>query len=391
MIIEVKGVQFVNKGAELMLLAVVENLRRTKSKIVIALTPSRNSPYLKRCEHLALQKVSLRKGRFDFNFLSYWLPKGGRRWLMDSLGIVLEADIDMVLDASGFAYGDQWRNDSVRYLCSEILRFKKNDKPYIFLPQAFGPFSDKADVKRLNKCFGSAAHVFVRDEASLQFVKAVIDSPNVELFPDFTNLLNPSKGLGFIDSQYSLVIPNGQMLSSRNLSNSQWLGNYIRVLGKFIEVSLEKGYLPVVLNHEGKIDDEICSALIESYGDRISYLELDNALDVKRAIRDSAIVFSSRFHGCVSALTQKVPCLCTSWSHKYELLFKDYNKDKFVVSHNVSHSDMVELFQAAMQEKSNEAYLARCEYDKDKSLQMWSKVHAVIEHYSENRVENQVS
>ena len=49
-----------------------------------------------------------------------------------------------------------------------------------------------------------------------------------------------------------------------------------------------------------------------------------NALEVKGLISTAYLVVTSRFHGVASALNSCVPCLATSWSHKYAELFHDY-------------------------------------------------------------------
>ena len=107
MMIEIKGVQFVNKGAELMLAAIIERIKEYWPEANIVLEVDPLSPYKKRAELGAFQKLSLRKNFIDLNFLSYYLPKVFRNYLK-KWGIVTEADINVVLDAAGFAYGDQW-------------------------------------------------------------------------------------------------------------------------------------------------------------------------------------------------------------------------------------------------------------------------------------------
>ena len=149
MYIEIKGVQFVNKGAELMLHAVLQQLAQVRPDARVVLQTNAYSPYVARAKTGAYQKAGLRFLGIEFNAYSHLLPKKIRNWLINQYGIVTEADIDLVLDASGFAYGAQWPENNVLYLADELERFHRKGKTYVFLPQAFGPFNRPLEQKRL--------------------------------------------------------------------------------------------------------------------------------------------------------------------------------------------------------------------------------------------------
>jgi colanic acid/amylovoran biosynthesis protein len=377
MLIEIRGVQFVNKGALLMLEACLAQIRQKYPTVQIALAPNQNSPFLARAAVGALQKVSLRFRGYDFNAASYWLPLRLRRFLRHWFGFVFEADLDLVLDASGFAYGDQWGGRNIKLLTAEIARLKQHLTGYVLLPQAFGPFTRQSDRQALSKGLPAAIMVCARDEQSFKHLIQHSPTANIQQFADFTNLLEPSaRAVMSVTKPYGLVIPNSAMLGPRNHNNA-WRTVYLQQLQTAIQLMRERGIRPVLLNHEGKADEKLCEQLLKIDAS-LKLISPDSALEVKAWIAGSGLVVCSRFHGCVSALSSGVPCIGTSWSHKYEMLFAEYTQQA-LIQPDTSEDEMRRMMVQVCSAENRQILQERAEYWKQQSQLMWQTVFRCID------------
>ncbi len=371
--VEIRGVQFVNKGAELMLLACMDAILQQYPQAQIVLAPNRNSPYRSRALLGALQKVMFRVRGFDFNVLSYLIPKSLRAVLRERFGLVFEPDIDVVIDASGFAYGDQWGGRNVKAMVSELHRLRRQHKIYVFMPQAFGPFSAPAERDLLAKALPKAALVCARDSQSFAYLQPLCPQPPLVQYGDFTNLVLPVRPQNLPEVRYGLIIPNSAMVNPKKNYNANWIENYLRVLQLHVVAMKALGIQPVVLNHEGPADLDICLK-ISQMNDNLQVVNESDARVVKGWISTAAVVVSSRFHGCVSALSSGVPCLASSWSHKYEMLFQEYGAEFAMLDPAMTTQDVMATLQMALAAEHVTQLQQAAARFKQQSQQLWQQV-----------------
>lgn len=378
--IEVRGTQFVNKGAELMLLAIIDQAALLWPEAKFVLKPSKNSPYDSRAKVGAYQKLDIKS-----DVASFFFKKAIRHKLISKYGVVTDKDISLVLDASGFAYGDQWGLGEIKGLSKAINRAAKFGSPYILLPQAFGPFRDKESVEILRDCLPKASMVFAREETSERALLELETTADIRQFPDFTNLLAGKCPEYFPREKKNVVlVPNANMISQRN-SNKAWMDVYVDSFVMMSEVLKKQGYSPIVLNHEGRADSKICKQIALEAGG-LEIIEESNAVFVKGIIGASAAVISSRFHACVSALCQGIPCLGTSWSHKYERLFESYGREQFIVQPTLTKDEFGHLFADCVDKTSPtfSRYIDRIEVEKSKARLMWESLKVCVDKLNRN-------
>ncbi len=373
-LVEIEGIGMPNKGAELMLYSIVDQLRnRFGEDLPVCCRPRQG---FRESYRLLGSKNILQSGYLTFKgipldgFFNYLPLK-----LTDTFGIAREKDVDIVLDASGLRYSDSWGPATSRAAVIRYRKLKNRGKKIIMLPQAFGPFKNPEVSTAVREVVSMSDICFAREETSYQhLVELCGEDTKIRQAPDFTNLVEPIAG--FDGSKFHgkvIIIPNQRMLDKTDKTVAN---NYFHYLLNVCKYLISSGEDVMILNHEGTLDHKICMRLSEACGN-IPVITHWNPVFIKTIIGCCKLLVSSRFHGCVSALSQGVPVIATSWSHKYEMLMKEYGVGDYLVdlSSQVVDTDLVE---SALQASVHQRIVSTAHSMKLKSQDMWSEVFNLL-------------
>lgn len=373
--VEILGVSPHNKGALLMLEAIREKFRQEfpKARLAVPLTWP------------ADQRLSLglhctfprERGRLDTSRLSELLPQRLRK----GVGLLSPSEIDVVLDASGFAYGDYW---GLPKLQRRLLRvagpWKTDCKTLILLPQALGPFDGRGMAAAWREAQGRADMVYVRDRASMAYVHAAgAQAGNVRLSPDFTNLLHPALPERLADVQGAfLLIPNEKVVVGQDAGRRAGYLEFLRVCAERFLATDRKVLLLV---HEGGGDRRLAGELNALLSRPIDVVDEPSPLVTKAIIGAAHATVSSRFHGLISALSAAVPSAACGWTHKYGELMSDYGCPDFNIdlSDQSSWPHKLELLvQAAQDSAARAALRSAAQQQQQRSEEMWADIFGLL-------------
>lgn len=325
------GVETNNKGAELMLYAILQEIERKFPDATVYLSPYRIKQGLQYVKttidfktwpfEKLVNKLRLRK-LFKIFHLPYSL-------LPHTYAL---RDVDYHLDGSGFAYSDQFKITKLRvYYEKKLLGLlSKYGCKNIFLPQAFGPVKMQETKDMLTTISEFASIIMPREKVSYKYLEdsGCVDMTKVKLYTDFTSLVE-----GIFPTKYEhlrngiCIIPNSQMINKGAIS----MEGYLDLLRDIVSNASLSGKKVYILNHAGWQDKNLCNSIKSIIPNDIEMVTDLNALEVKGLIASAYLVITSRFHGLASALNSCVPALSTSWSHKYEELYRDYALDSYVL------------------------------------------------------------
>jgi len=338
-VVFVRGVGSHNGGAELLLRAAQE--RMATEQVRIAADVRRVSADLRH--------------RWDIGgYLS--VPKFGR---LESLGIDLlplplahrldlysARHISGVLDASGFAIGDQWNPDSIRRDAATFARLRARGQPIVLLPQAFGPFT-KPDVAAASReLFSHVDLICARDRESFAHVAALRGTDaGMLLCPDITIALEAHAPTVTSPADPSItgrvaIVPNVN-LANRS-SEPDAAARYASSLLSIYRALAADGLSPFFLIHSAHGDPGVIAAVQAQQPD-VEVIVPTDGLEAKRLIGSCSGIIAGRYHALVSALAQGVPAVAHSWSHKYGALLEDFGVTRGLVDPMDAEASVAEL------------------------------------------------
>lgn len=301
--------------------------------------------------------------------------------LLRRAGVMADRDIQVVLDASGFAYGDFWGPQKMAdRMADPIVNWKRQGKKVILMPQAWGAFENPGFRPLLNRIFDHADMVFARDEISFGHLKAIVgERSNLALAPDFTNLVKadlPSRLSAYAGRV--MIVPNAKIIQAKGAEIED---RYLGFLAASARIARQAGHDPIFLVHEGAGDLALAHKVNGLMAEPLPVVSDLTALETKALIAKAGALVSSRFHGLVSGLAAGVPSLACGWSHKYQELLKDYQCPEHVVDLGAGgdlDAQTEAFFAAAFGPELKPRILAAGEVQRGRSQAMWDRVFTVL-------------
>lgn len=332
--IEIHGTGTSNRGAELMAIAIIERIRNKFPSARLVVPPDFGD-FDARIRHGVWCTWEFR-GRIRAK-LSTTALRYGSPGILSNAGLIDPSEIDVVLDASGFAFSDQWGPGPARHLVVKISGNARKGKPFVLLPQAFGPFDNPEVALWTRRLCDRASLVCARDSQSLAALQALgAPASFLRQYPDFTVGISPQMPPEIsLPNGFSAIVPNIRMMD-KGFSGPV----YLDFISRSIRLLQDRGMNPAFVLHDAQEDRKVINQLRDA-GHQIPVIEHHNPRALKAILGRATLVVGSRFHALVSTLSQGVPCIGAGWSHKYPELFADFNCSELLIK-DLSDPDLIE-------------------------------------------------
>jgi len=359
-----RGAGFANKGAEAMLKTVRYELGKrlapVRFQVIVQAnqaTAAREAGFIPCKEREWGEFVAYHLGRvpgLKATRASVAARQAGRHfhWLKES---------DAVLDVSGYAYADTCGTYAVQLAKALVSGCHAARVPYVFMPQAWGPFTKSFSQQAIRHMAERAVLLYARDKTSLQYLRSIRNIPpeKFELAPDIALKFRPSQILKHLEplETSGLLIKGTRLvgicpnIGIYRFTERQGIGPnnpYVRWLADVGNKILAETDATLVLFPHSidmllwrKDDRYVCRfvqrALQKTERVRV-FLEPCSADTLKLLIQQLDLLIGSRFHSIIAALSFCVPTVAMGWSHKYEEVMNDAGVGELAFSYETMNN-----------------------------------------------------
>jgi polysaccharide pyruvyl transferase WcaK-like protein len=332
------------------------------------------------------------EARSRYGFLSTWEQLPGRvraavtskalqytsSDFRSAFGIVDPNEIDVVLDASGFAFSDQWGATSAVRLLKKMETPARRSKPLILLPQAFGPFADAEVASAARALLKRASLICARDTQSYNAVVALrVPAEAIRQYPDFTLGIEPQLPRGLeLPESFAVIVPNIRMVDKGTQASG-----YLDFLSRCVRLLQAANMNPVFVLHDAFEDRAVIQRLAPPESD-IPVLVAADPRELKAILGRASLVIGSRFHALVGSLSQGIPCIGVGWSHKYLELFRDFDAPHLLLSDFADAKSLDKLIVSLSETARRQSIVSKITAAKlrltEQTERMWLEVEALV-------------
>ena len=246
--------------------------------------------------------------------------------------------LDVLIDVSGYSLTSKFGISSINRVLRMITTAKSYGLKVILLPQSYGPFDFKEDVReRIGNALKSVDLLFARETDGMEQLRDKCGVTNVKLSPDIVlqtkeidwrNVFScePKLRYPILETSNNVgIVPNGETF--RNDRHDSVIRTYQKILktlreqGKEVYIFRHSNDLPVCREIYELVKEDSHCHLIEEEIDCLSYGHF---------VRQFDFIIASRFHSIVHAYREGIPALVLGWAIKYEALTELMKQEQYV-------------------------------------------------------------
>ncbi len=259
-------------------------------------------------------------------------------------------EMDIVLDITG---GDSFSDiyGMKRFFLGFLLKWLMLflGKPFILLPQTYGPFKRKLARMLARRILKRAGMVYSRDRQGLDYTKNLLnihtENGKLRFAPDVAFVLDPREPQTMDIGSLSDVRTKDSVVVGLNISGLLFSGGYTRdnmfglqtdyqgIIESVVDYLLtDDRTLVLLVPHVFRPDwpeeddpracQQMYAKLKEKYRGRIFLTQgTYNQNEIKYVIGICNFFIGSRMHSCIAALSQSIPAVGIAYSKKFKGVF----------------------------------------------------------------------